>query len=113
MRFSFISGQGQRENCRPTVGFYFIVVSIVNTDSDLHCDRPVSIPAGQADGIHPRTIEVFQVARTFILLKFCSLHIYFAQLQSYGIGERLLKEGNHLHMFVRPTPILYPSRIIG
>ncbi|EIM90606.1 uncharacterized protein STEHIDRAFT_49341 [Stereum hirsutum FP-91666 SS1] len=40
--------------------------------------RPASIPAGQADGIHPRTIEV---------------------LQSYGLVERLLKEGNHLHMF--------------
>ncbi|KAG7094171.1 hypothetical protein E1B28_007781 [Marasmius oreades] len=39
--------------------------------------RPQKVAAGQADGIQPRTIEVFQ---------------------SYGIADRLLKEGNHMHM---------------
>jgi 2-polyprenyl-6-methoxyphenol hydroxylase-like FAD-dependent oxidoreductase len=37
--------------------------------------RPHSVFAGQADGIQPRTIEV---------------------LQSYGLGSRLLREGNHM-----------------
>ncbi|KAJ3560843.1 hypothetical protein NP233_g10569 [Leucocoprinus birnbaumii] len=47
--------------------------------------RPVKIAAGQADGIQPRTIEV---------------------LQSYGLAERLLKEGTQLHMaaFYNPSP---------
>ncbi|KAK1231895.1 hypothetical protein PQX77_004986 [Marasmius sp. AFHP31] len=39
--------------------------------------RPVKVAAGQADGIQPRTIEVFQ---------------------SYGLADRLLKEGNQMHM---------------
>uniref|UniRef100_A0A0W0G6V4 Phenol 2-monooxygenase n=1 Tax=Moniliophthora roreri TaxID=221103 RepID=A0A0W0G6V4_MONRR len=39
--------------------------------------RPIKVAAGQADGIQPRTIEVFQ---------------------SYGLAERLLKEGNQMHM---------------
>ncbi|CAE6506518.1 unnamed protein product [Rhizoctonia solani] len=39
--------------------------------------RPSKVAAGQADGIQPRTIEV---------------------LQSYGLAERLLKEGNQMHM---------------
>ncbi|KAI6041232.1 FAD binding domain-containing protein [Pisolithus marmoratus] len=39
--------------------------------------RPAKVAAGQADGIQPRTIEV---------------------LQSYGLAERLLQEGNQMHM---------------
>ncbi|KZS94662.1 hypothetical protein SISNIDRAFT_452748 [Sistotremastrum niveocremeum HHB9708] len=47
--------------------------------------RPDKVPAGQADGIQPRTIEV---------------------LQSYGLADRLLREGNQLHMaaFYNPGP---------
>ncbi|KAH9944956.1 FAD binding domain-containing protein [Epithele typhae] len=47
--------------------------------------RPAKIAAGQADGIQPRTIEVFQ---------------------SYGLGERLIREGNQMHMaaFYNPSP---------
>ncbi|KAG9313142.1 putative monooxygenase [Chiua virens] len=43
------------------------------------------VTVGQADGIQPRTTEVFQ---------------------SYGLAERLLREGNHMHMgaFYHPTP---------
>ncbi|KAJ1306382.1 hypothetical protein OPQ81_007387 [Rhizoctonia solani] len=46
--------------------------------------RPSKVAAGQADGIQPRTIEV---------------------LQSYGLADRLLKEGNQMHMaaFYNPT----------
>ncbi|KAH7919888.1 hypothetical protein BV22DRAFT_840363 [Leucogyrophana mollusca] len=39
--------------------------------------RPSKVAAGQADGIQPRTIEV---------------------LQSYGLAERLIREGNQMHM---------------
>ncbi|KAJ7768311.1 FAD binding domain-containing protein [Mycena metata] len=39
-------------------------------------ERPSKVAAGQADGIQPRTIEVFQ---------------------SYGLAERLLREGNQMH----------------
>ncbi|KAH0836789.1 putative phenol 2-monooxygenase (NADPH) [Lanmaoa asiatica] len=39
--------------------------------------RPIKVAAGQADGIQPRTIEV---------------------LQSYGLAERLIREGNQMHM---------------
>ncbi|KAF9224075.1 hypothetical protein BS17DRAFT_780425 [Gyrodon lividus] len=39
--------------------------------------RPVKVAAGQADGIQPRTIEV---------------------MQSYGLAERLIREGNQMHM---------------
>ncbi|OCH85883.1 hypothetical protein OBBRIDRAFT_784167 [Obba rivulosa] len=47
--------------------------------------RPAKVAAGQADGIQPRTLEV---------------------LQSYGLAERLLREGNHMHMaaFYNPSP---------
>ncbi|KAF8332459.1 FAD binding domain-containing protein [Amanita rubescens] len=47
--------------------------------------RATRIMAGQADGIQPRTIEV---------------------LQSYGLGERLLKEENQMHCttFYEPGP---------
>ncbi|KAL4251565.1 PheA/TfdB FAD monooxygenase family protein [Abortiporus biennis] len=47
--------------------------------------RPKRVAAGQADGIQPRTVEV---------------------LQSYGLAERLLREGNQLHMaaFYNPSP---------
>ncbi|KAF8586467.1 hypothetical protein K439DRAFT_1340899 [Ramaria rubella] len=46
--------------------------------------RPKKIAAGQADGIQPRTIEV---------------------LQSYGLADRLLREGNQLHLaaFYNPS----------
>ncbi|KAJ7117712.1 FAD binding domain-containing protein [Mycena epipterygia] len=39
--------------------------------------RPSRVAAGQADGIQPRTVEVFQ---------------------SYGLADRLLKEGNQMHV---------------
>ncbi|KAH7890913.1 FAD binding domain-containing protein [Phlebopus sp. FC_14] len=42
--------------------------------------RVAKVTAGQADGISPRTIEVFQAC------------------PSYGIGERLLREGCQVHM---------------
>ncbi|KAF8628709.1 hypothetical protein AX17_005932 [Amanita inopinata Kibby_2008] len=47
--------------------------------------KPVKVMVGQADGISPRTIEVFQ---------------------SYGLAERLLKEGNQIHLtaFYNPGP---------
>ncbi|TDL26709.1 hypothetical protein BD410DRAFT_825808 [Rickenella mellea] len=47
--------------------------------------RPKKVAAGQADGIQPRTIEV---------------------LQSYGLAERLIREGNQMHMaaFYNPSP---------
>ncbi|TCD71733.1 hypothetical protein EIP91_005499 [Steccherinum ochraceum] len=47
--------------------------------------RPIRVAAGQADGIQPRTIEVFK---------------------SYGLGDRLLREGNQIHMaaFYNPGP---------
>ncbi|KAF7302055.1 hypothetical protein MIND_00772000 [Mycena indigotica] len=47
--------------------------------------RPSKVAAGQADGIQPRTIEVFQ---------------------SYGLGDRLLREGNQMHVaaFYNPGP---------
>ncbi|KAF8332449.1 FAD binding domain-containing protein [Amanita rubescens] len=47
--------------------------------------RATRIMAGQADGIQPRTIEV---------------------MQSYGLGERILKEGNQMHCmtFYQPGP---------
>ncbi|KZT01969.1 uncharacterized protein LAESUDRAFT_730674 [Laetiporus sulphureus 93-53] len=46
--------------------------------------RPEKVAAGQADGIQPRTTEVFQ---------------------SYGLADRLLREGNQLHMgaFYNPS----------
>ncbi|KAI5120431.1 hypothetical protein M0805_009893 [Coniferiporia weirii] len=47
--------------------------------------RQKKVAAGQADGIQPRTIEVFQ---------------------SYGLAERLLREANQMHMaaFYNPAP---------
>ncbi|KDQ61457.1 hypothetical protein JAAARDRAFT_150177 [Jaapia argillacea MUCL 33604] len=47
--------------------------------------KPVKVEWGQADGIQPRTIEV---------------------LQSYGLAERLLKDGAQMHMaaFYSPGP---------
>ncbi|KAF8555663.1 hypothetical protein OG21DRAFT_1438464 [Imleria badia] len=46
--------------------------------------RPVKVAVGQADGIQPRTTEVFQ---------------------SYGLAERLMREGNQIHMcaFYHPS----------
>ncbi|OBZ73534.1 Phenol 2-monooxygenase [Grifola frondosa] len=48
-------------------------------------ERPAKVMAGQADGVQPRTIEV---------------------LQSYGLADRLLREGNQMHMvaFYNPSP---------
>lgn len=48
--------------------------------------RPSKVSAGQADGIQPRTIEV---------------------LHSYGLGERLLREGNQMHTcaFYNPNDV--------
>ncbi|GBE89458.1 Phenol hydroxylase [Sparassis crispa] len=47
--------------------------------------RPISVAAGQADGIQPRIMEVFQ---------------------SYGMNDRLLREAAHVHMaaFYNPGP---------
>ncbi|OCB87643.1 hypothetical protein A7U60_g5169 [Sanghuangporus baumii] len=47
--------------------------------------RPKKVVAGQADGIQPRTIEVFQ---------------------SYGIAEPLIRQGNQMHLvaFYNPSP---------
>ncbi|KAJ2911833.1 hypothetical protein MD484_g8578, partial [Candolleomyces efflorescens] len=47
--------------------------------------RATAVDAGHADGIQPRTIEIFQ---------------------SYGLAERLLREGNQMHMaaFYNPDP---------
>ncbi|TFY54823.1 hypothetical protein EVJ58_g8633 [Rhodofomes roseus] len=47
--------------------------------------RPNQVAAGQADGVQPRTIEIFQ---------------------SYGLADRLLREANHMHMaaFYNPSP---------
>jgi phenol 2-monooxygenase len=58
----------------------------------------VKVATGHADGIQPRTIEVFQVGskrdhRSWILTDM--------RLQSYGLAERLLKEGNQMHLAVR------------
>ncbi|CAK5283211.1 unnamed protein product [Mycena citricolor] len=52
--------------------------------------RPSKVAAGQADGIQPRTIEVFQ---------------------SYGLAERLLKEGNQMHVaaFYDPSYVTAPT----
>ncbi|KAH7903180.1 FAD binding domain-containing protein [Hygrophoropsis aurantiaca] len=49
----------------------------VGVDVRIVDQRPVRVAAGQADGIQPRTIEV---------------------LQSYGLAERLIREGNQMHM---------------
>ncbi|KAL5513394.1 hypothetical protein ACEPAH_3793 [Sanghuangporus vaninii] len=47
--------------------------------------RPKKVSAGQADGIQPRTTEVFQ---------------------SYGIAEPLIRQGNQMHLaaFYNPSP---------
>ncbi|KAF5351297.1 hypothetical protein D9758_008005 [Tetrapyrgos nigripes] len=58
-------------------------------------ERPKKVAAGQADGIQPRTIEVFQVLTTAI--NSTNDGVYFA-LQSYGLADRLLREGNQMHM---------------
>ncbi|KAJ6527276.1 FAD binding domain-containing protein [Mycena vulgaris] len=46
-------------------------------------ERPTKVEAGYADGIQPRTIEVFQ---------------------SYGLADRLLKEGNQMHLVAFYNP---------
>ncbi|KIM55978.1 hypothetical protein SCLCIDRAFT_29912 [Scleroderma citrinum Foug A] len=52
--------------------------------------RPSKVALGQADGIQPRTIEV---------------------LQSYGLAERLLREGNQIHISLtcRTPDVTAPS----
>ncbi|KAI1791861.1 FAD binding domain-containing protein [Ganoderma leucocontextum] len=60
-------------------------LSIAGVNVRIIDQRPSKVPAGQADGIQPRTIEVFQ---------------------SYGLAERLLRNGNQMHMaaFYNPSP---------
>ncbi|KAF8448875.1 FAD binding domain-containing protein [Boletus edulis BED1] len=52
-------------------------LAMAGTDVRIIDKRPIKVAAGQADGIQPRTIEV---------------------LQSYGLAERLIREGNQMHM---------------
>ncbi|KAI9567993.1 FAD binding domain-containing protein [Boletus coccyginus] len=52
-------------------------LTMARTDVRIIDKRPTRIIAGQADGITARTLEV---------------------LQSYGLAERLIKEGNQMHM---------------
>ena len=57
---------------------------------------PLKVAAGQADGIQSRTIEVLQVCLSLDLPSHLQpFH------QSYGLAERLLREGNQMHMCVR------------
>ncbi|KAI0628037.1 FAD binding domain-containing protein [Trametes polyzona] len=60
-------------------------LAMANVNVRIIDQRPIKVAAGQADGIQPRTIEV---------------------LQSYGLAERLLREGNQMHMaaFYNPSP---------
>ncbi|KAF8555662.1 hypothetical protein OG21DRAFT_1410577 [Imleria badia] len=60
-------------------------LAMAGTDVRIIDKRPLKVAAGQADGIQPRTIEV---------------------LQSYGLAERLIREGNQMHMctFYNPGP---------
>ncbi|KAI0352108.1 hypothetical protein OH77DRAFT_1409847 [Trametes cingulata] len=60
-------------------------LAMAGVDVRIIDQRPAKVAAGQADGIQPRTIEV---------------------LQSYGLAERLLREGNQMHMaaFYNPGP---------
>lgn len=89
-------------------------------DTDRIC-RPVKVAAGQADGITPRTIEVLQVRYNSKITSkdiftrcsfFWLLHLHYPlprsvnrakayEYQSYGLAERLLREGTQLHMAVR------------
>ncbi|KAI0773261.1 FAD binding domain-containing protein [Trametes elegans] len=64
--------------CANALGMAGVNVRIID-------QRPAKVAAGQADGIQPRTIEV---------------------LQSYGLAQRLLREGNQMHMaaFYNPSP---------
>ncbi|KIM53915.1 hypothetical protein SCLCIDRAFT_137843 [Scleroderma citrinum Foug A] len=55
--------------------------------------RASKVALGQADGIHPRTVEV---------------------LQSYGLAERILREGNQIHMLVSlRSPIFQAHSLTG
>lgn len=68
--------------------------------------RPVKISAGQADSVQPRTIEVLQVR---LSVSPDLNHVIQILEQSYGLAERLLREGNQLHMAVRSLQISDPS----
>ena len=62
--------------------------------------RPTKVAAGQADAIQPRTIEVLQV-RSYPLF-YCQFRL--SSVQSYGLAQRLLEEGNQMHMAVIASP---------
>lgn len=68
----------------------------VASDQLLIGSSPTKVETGQADGIKPRTLEVLQVCHSSHL----SSHLELLP-QSYGLGERLLREGNQIHMCVR------------
>ncbi|EED83161.1 predicted protein [Postia placenta Mad-698-R] len=56
--------------------------------------RSAKVTAGQADGIQPRIVEVFQDLGTIVVW------------QSYGLADRLFKEAVQVHMaaFYNPSP---------
>ncbi|KAG8746067.1 hypothetical protein FRC10_006170 [Ceratobasidium sp. 414] len=66
--------------------------------------RPAKVAAGQADGIQPRTLEAFDSPSYLTHLSTVTDIIY--DVQSYGLAERLFKEGNQMHMaaFYNPAP---------
>ena len=64
-----------------------------------HDRRPIGTPAGQADGIQPRTIEVLQVRPYICERKGSDIQSF----QSYGLAESLLKDGAQMHLCVRPN----------
>lgn len=81
-------------------------LSITNLLTTLHCiSRPSKVAAGQADGIQPRTIEVFQASHIIWASPPCPF-ILFHSRQSYGLADRLLREGNQMHFaaFYNPAP---------
>ncbi|QRV88565.1 phenol 2-monooxygenase [Ceratobasidium sp. AG-Ba] len=71
--------------------------------------RPSKVAAGQADGIQPRTLEG-NSSGTFVIVTAASSHestlSTTPSINSYGLAERLFKEGNQMHMaaFYNPTP---------
>ncbi|CCM01361.1 uncharacterized protein FIBRA_03411 [Fibroporia radiculosa] len=68
--------------------------------------RAVNLAAGQADGIQPRIIEVFQVTMVDVSDFDGFLMSLFTSLQSYGLASRLFKEAVQVHMaaFYNPSP---------
>ena len=61
--------------------------------------RSTKIAFGHADGVLPRTIEVLQVGSSRIY--YITNIEKFNKFQSYGLAERLLREGNQIHALVR------------